>query len=83
MKIKVECYAGSRYPERPRALLVDGRRLPVEEVEAQARTPGQLRFRVRVSDGRRFSLVYDQVQDAWDVRLAQGAPTEGVGPCAR
>jgi len=73
VNVKVECYAGSRYPERPRALLVDGRRLSVKEVEAQDRTPGQLRFRVRVSDGRRFSLVYDQVQDAWDVQLVQGA----------
>jgi len=69
VNVKVECYAGSRYPERPRALLVEGCRLPVVEVEAQARTPGQLRFRVRVSDGRRFSLVYHQVQDVWSARV--------------
>jgi hypothetical protein len=68
----VECYAGARYPERPRAFLYGEEWLEVMEVEGQERTPRELRFRVRVSDGRRFLLLYDEIRDAWQVR-PQGA----------
>lgn len=68
MDTRVECYAGARYPERPRAFLYEGDWLEVAQVEGQERTPRELRFRVRVSDGRRFLLLYDEVRDAWQVR---------------
>jgi hypothetical protein len=66
----VECYAGHRYPERPRAFLWQGERLVVEEVERRWRTPEGLGFRVRAADGRRFTLAYDEVTNAWDVQPA-------------
>ena len=44
----------------------------VAQVEGEERTPSGIRFRVRVSDGRRFSLFYDEVHDVWDVR-AEGS----------
>lgn len=73
METRVECYAGASYPERPRALLVDGKRLKVAEVEHRKRTPGGLTFRVRTCGGRRFSLFYDEIHDSWDVQpLAAG-----------
>jgi hypothetical protein len=68
VKTTVECYAGARYPERPRAFIYQEKRLEVAEIEGRERTPRGLRFRVRVSDGRRFSLSYDEVDDAWEVR---------------
>lgn len=70
MEIVVECYAGAGYPERPRALVIDGERLQVREVEAQARTPEGVRFRVRLSDGRVFLLLYRDRRDVWTVRPA-------------
>ena len=66
----VECYAGHRYPERPRAFLWQGERLVVEEVERSWRTPEGLAFRVRAADGRRFTLAYDEATNAWDVQPA-------------
>jgi len=63
-----ECYAGFRYPERPRAFLWEGKRLEVVEIERQWRTPSGPTFRVRVEDGRRFTLAYDEASDAWNVR---------------
>lgn len=63
----VECYAGYRYPERPRAFLWEGERLAVQEVERQWRTPAGPTFYVRVADGRRFTLAYDEATDTWRV----------------
>jgi hypothetical protein len=68
VETRVECYAGARYPERPRAFLYEGDWLEVAQVEGQERTPRELRFRVRLSDGRRFLLLYDEIRDAWQVR---------------
>ena len=68
MKTVVECYAGTQYPERPRAFLWEGERLEVVEVERRYRTPRGLRFRARTSDGRCFTLAYDERLDVWTVR---------------
>jgi len=64
----VECYAGHRYPERPRTFLWEGGRMVVEKVERSWRTPAGLAFRVRTADDRCFTLTYDEAADAWDVR---------------
>jgi hypothetical protein len=69
VKTSVQSYAGTRYPERPRAFLWEGERLEIVEVESRHCTPCGLWFRARVSDGRCFSLFYDQALDAWDVWL--------------
>lgn len=64
----VECYAGYRYPERPRALRWEGERLEVAEVERRWRTLSGPAFRVRTRDGRRFTLAYDEAADVWNIR---------------
>ena len=77
MHAAVECYAGHRYPERPRTFLWEGGRVAVEEVERSWRTPAGLVFRVRVAGGRRFKLAYDESTGSWDVQLVRGA-SEGT-----
>ncbi|MBL7063204.1 MAG: hypothetical protein ISS49_03205 [Anaerolineae bacterium] len=64
----VECYAGYRYPERPRTFVWEGERVAVEEVERQWRTPAGPVFRVRTAGGRHFILAYDEAAGDWDVR---------------
>jgi hypothetical protein len=64
----VECYAGHRYPERPRAFLWEGERLTVQQIERQWRTPAGPTFRARTGDGRRFTLAYDEAADVWNVQ---------------
>jgi hypothetical protein len=64
----VECYAGHRYPERPRAFIWGEERVEVEAVERQWYTPAGPAFCVRVADGRRFTLAYDEGADVWSVR---------------
>lgn len=68
----VECYAGSRYPERPRAFAHQRERLTIVRVEGEERTPRGIRFRARVSDGRRFWLFYDEIDEDWEVQ-AEGS----------
>jgi hypothetical protein len=70
MNTAVECYASSRYPERPQVFLWEGERLKVKEVERQWRTPSGPVFRVRIADGRRFTLAYDEVVGSWAIRPA-------------
>ena len=68
MRTTVECYAGYRYPERPRAFLWKGESLAVEEVERQWRAPVGQTFRVRTADGRRFTLAYNEATDEWNIQ---------------
>ena len=77
MRTEVRCYAGTSYPERPRAFLYRERWLAVAEVARRERTPGGLRFWVRVADGRRFRLSYEEATDAWDVRPSRRPPEQG------
>jgi len=64
----VECYAGCRYPERPRAFVWEGKRMTVAEVERQWRTPDGLAFCVCTTGGCRFTLAYDETAHAWQVQ---------------
>jgi len=63
--IQVECYAGFRYPERPRIVVWRGERLAITTVEQQSRTPSGLVFQVRTAGGRRFVLAYDEEKEEW------------------
>lgn len=65
----VECHSGYTYAQRPAAILWEGERLPVKEVEAEWRFPGGKRFRVRAADGRIFELVYHEQHDEWEIEL--------------
>jgi len=73
----VECYAGYRYPERPRAFVWEGERVEIEAVERRWRTPAGPAFRIRTAGGHRFTLAYDETADAWDIQpLGEHSPSE-------
>ncbi|MGD0004531.1 MAG: hypothetical protein ABSE06_09920 [Anaerolineaceae bacterium] len=63
----VECYSGSAYAERPIALLWDGQRLEFTGVEERWRIPGELCFRVRTRDNRRFELFFNELKATWKI----------------
>ena len=67
LKPLVECYSGSTYAERPIALQWDGMRVEIADVEERWRIPGELCFRVRALDGRRFALYYDELNIDWKI----------------
>lgn len=65
--IRVECYSGLSYAERPIAVRWQGQRLVVEEVLRSWRTPQGPGFDVVTVDGRKFRLSYDEQSDTWQV----------------
>ncbi len=65
--IRVECYSGTRYGERPVAFALGEYRHVIQVVEKSWRTPSALHFRVRTDDGERFELAYRQEADQWSI----------------
>jgi len=64
----VECHSGFAYADRPVALTWEGRRLEINRILAEWRTPLENHFRVRTSDGREFELAYSQTMDEWQIK---------------
>jgi len=56
MKIRVECYSGSKANERPVRFYLGGRELFVEEVLDQWYGPDDLFFKVMADDGNLYIL---------------------------
>ena len=79
--VTVRAYAGSRAEEEPRAVVVAGRELPVEEVEWRAvqERDGERRrvFVVRLA-GTRVRLAHVESASMWEIERVLGpAPVEG------
>ena len=63
--LRVGCYAGQRYPERPQWVELDGERVEVASVESEWREEERLGFLVALRDGRRLLLYYVPNEDLW------------------
>lgn len=75
--VKVRCYAGASYPERPVAFEWEGRWQEVVEVRRQVRTPEGLLFDVLAGDGRRYRLAWDAGTDEWSIMSVPAVPSIG------
>ena len=65
MTVHVECYAGYRGEQEPRAFTVGTRRLVVTAVDDRWAGPGHRYFRVRADDGDTYILRHDEPADEW------------------
>ena len=74
MKLKVECYAGHRAEEEPRAFTLGERRLEVRAVLDRWVGPDYRHFRVAASDGNTYVLRRDEARDEWEL----GAFRKGI-----
>ena len=63
--IKVSCYSGTEYPERPLLLEWGDEYYIVSEVVRSWRTPGCKWFQVKTADERVWTIFYDEHQDIW------------------
>ena len=61
----VQCYAGYRYAERPRALFWDGHWKEITKILSQTRNPEGIEFRVHTEDDQIFHLIYQEHLDEW------------------
>ncbi len=74
--LRVGCYAGASYPERPLWVERDGARVDVAEVESQWREEERIGFRLRLADASRLLVYYVPEFDLWS-GVAVGAPVPG------
>ena len=71
--IKVTCYSGRIYADRPASFVWQDEKYEVKEVEKEWREPGQKYFVVTArgergkKDDRRFELCYHEGQDKWSI----------------
>ena len=60
MKVRVECYSGSKADEHPIRFQLDDRDYFVEEIVDQWYGPSEAFFKVRADDGNLYILRQDQ-----------------------
>ncbi len=65
--LKVNCYSGHTYAERPRSFLWEGIEYEVEEIEKSWQEPGERHFQVRTGGNKTFQLCYNEGGKQWSV----------------
>ncbi len=65
--LKVDCYSGHIYAERPRSFLWEGVEYEVEEIKKEWLEPGERHFQVRISDNKLFQLCYNEMGKQWSL----------------
>ena len=63
--LKVNCYSGHTYAERPQSFEWQGIEYEVEEIEKAWLEPGERHFRVRTGAGKFFQLCYNETEGEW------------------
>jgi tryptophan 2,3-dioxygenase len=66
-KLKVNCYSGQTYAERPKSFIWEGVEYEVEKIEKEWREPQERHFQVRTKDNKLFQLCYNEPQDQWSL----------------
>jgi hypothetical protein len=64
-KLKVRCYSGRTYAERPVSFLWQGTDYQIQEIERTWLEPGQRHFQVCTTSNQRFHLWYDETREEW------------------
>ena len=69
MKLRVECYAGYKGEETPRAFWLGDRRVEVTAVLDQWLAPDHRYFKVKGDNGDVYILRHDVLLDTWELTL--------------
>jgi hypothetical protein len=72
LKIRVECRAGYRGEEEPRAFILGERRFAVVEILDRWLEPAHRYFKVKADDERHFILRHDSASDEWELAALVG-----------
>jgi hypothetical protein len=70
--LKVNCYSGYTYAERPESFWWKGVECQIQEIEKEWLEPGEKHFQVRTKDNKLFQLCYNETEKQWSL-------TEPVG----
>ena len=71
LSIAVECYAGHRGDETPRAFTLRGRRIVVDEVTDRWLAPAHRYFKLKDADNHTYIIRHDTTADRWELTLFQ------------
>ena len=66
-RIEVQCYSGYKADEKPISFTLDGKKLMVESVIEQWRTPESEYFKVLSDDGKGYLLRHEEDLDVWTI----------------
>jgi hypothetical protein len=69
LSVRVECYAGHRGEETPRAFHLGGRRIEVAAVLDQWLAPDHRYFKLRGDDGDIYLVRHDVASQGWELTL--------------
>ena len=74
--IGVECYAGHRGEQTPRALILDDRRIAVAAVVDAWLAPDHRYFKLRDADDNTYVVRHDERSDTWELTMFKAPPSE-------
>jgi hypothetical protein len=77
MSIPVECYAGYRGEQEPRAFWLGERRIEVNAVIDRWYAPSQRWFKVAADDGDTYILRHDEMSGEWELAAFTSAASPG------
>ncbi|MFC2059846.1 hypothetical protein ACFLTZ_01975 [Chloroflexota bacterium] len=66
-KLKVYCYSGHTYAERPKSFEWQGIEHEVKEIEKEWLEPVGRHFQVRTRDSKLFHLCYNELEKQWAI----------------
>jgi hypothetical protein len=69
LTVGVECYAGHRGEQTPRALILGDRRIPVVEVVDAWLAPDYRYFKLRAADGDTYLVRHDEHCNRWELTM--------------
>ena len=75
MRVQVECYAGHRGEETPRALVIGERRVEVAELLDRWLAPDHRYFKLKSPDGDVYIVRHDVTSGTWELTMYErGTP---------
>ena len=66
-KLKVNCYSGHTYAERPKSFQWQGIDYEVEGIERAWQEPGERYFQVKAKENKQFILCYNEPEKDWSL----------------
>ena len=65
--LKVNCYSGHTYAQRPVSFNWQGIDYQVKEIEKEWLEPGERWFKVKTKYNKSFQLCYNEAEDKWSI----------------
>ncbi len=70
--LKVKCYSGYTYAERPESFQWQDVRYDIQKIEKEWFEPGEKHFQVCTCDNKKFQLCYNEKEKQWSLTELMG-----------